>query len=355
MEQTIAAIWRDLLEVPAVGAQDNFFDLGGHSLLAATCAARVEQAVGIRVNPRELIFQTLEQLAGTCDQQLGGDVPAEDAAVPGPAPMRRDKETFFFGPEDTPLFGSFHPARGESPRATGVLTVYPMGQEYMRSHRAVLQLVGRLTRRGFPALRFDFHGCGDSSGEYEEASLWRWQEDIHRAVEELAMRGGLAAKALFGLRMGATLSALAAAERDDVNCLVLWNPVVNGRAHREELRQLQRQMLRRSYISAAAAGPAGGEDITEILGFPYSSSLLAELERVDLLTLGRRPAARILLLDSAGDSQLNSLSRHLEGLGARVERLRFDGPRLWLEEPYKEVVPVDIWRSTESWLDEVAP
>jgi acyl carrier protein len=32
LEQTIAAIWREVLKVDKVGLDDNFFDLGGHSL-----------------------------------------------------------------------------------------------------------------------------------------------------------------------------------------------------------------------------------------------------------------------------------------------------------------------------------
>ncbi|MCK8516797.1 amino acid adenylation domain-containing protein [Methylonatrum kenyense] len=354
-ERAIAGIWQDLLDVSGVRLQDNFFDLGGHSLLAATCTARVERTIGIRLNPRELIFQTLEQLAASCDQRRRGVAPAEDSGIAQSVPLQRDKETFFFGPEEAPLFGSFHPPGNGMQKATGMLMVYPMGQEYMRCHRAIYQLTGRLSRRGFPSLRFDFHGCGDSWGDHEETSLRQWQRDLHRAAEELGSRCGLTGKALCGMRMGATLAVLVAAERDDVDCLVLWNPVVNGRVHREELAMMQKQMLRRSYVSAALVGPAGGPETTEILGFPFSSLLLAELNRIDLLTLDRCPARRVLLVDSVGDSQLDSLTSHLGRLGACVDRLRFDGPRLWLEEPFKEVVPVEIWRAAETWFDEVAP
>jgi len=33
LEQTISNIWQDLLDIPNVGLDDNFFDLGGNSLL----------------------------------------------------------------------------------------------------------------------------------------------------------------------------------------------------------------------------------------------------------------------------------------------------------------------------------
>ncbi|MEE3922672.1 phosphopantetheine-binding protein [Micromonospora sp. BRA006-A] len=44
VEQTVAATWRDVLGVPEVGLDDDFFEMGGHSLLAirmlACCARR---------------------------------------------------------------------------------------------------------------------------------------------------------------------------------------------------------------------------------------------------------------------------------------------------------------------------
>jgi len=45
---SIAAIWADLLGVPRVTRNDNFFALGGNSLLAVTFAHRVSENLGIR-------------------------------------------------------------------------------------------------------------------------------------------------------------------------------------------------------------------------------------------------------------------------------------------------------------------
>ncbi|HKC12183.1 MAG TPA: amino acid adenylation domain-containing protein, partial [Vicinamibacteria bacterium] len=71
MERLVAEIWREALGVSAVSVHDNFFDLGGHSLLSMRVLARLEKAVGQHLNPRELIFQTLEQIAAMCEMRAG--------------------------------------------------------------------------------------------------------------------------------------------------------------------------------------------------------------------------------------------------------------------------------------------
>jgi amino acid adenylation domain-containing protein/FkbH-like protein len=53
-EETLAAIWKDLLRVERVGREDNFFELGGHSLLAMQVTAHVQGELGLEVPVRSL-------------------------------------------------------------------------------------------------------------------------------------------------------------------------------------------------------------------------------------------------------------------------------------------------------------
>jgi amino acid adenylation domain-containing protein len=57
IEVRLAAIWKDILGVPAVSANDNFFDLGGHSLLVVHLLHRIEAEFG-RVLSIASIFHT---------------------------------------------------------------------------------------------------------------------------------------------------------------------------------------------------------------------------------------------------------------------------------------------------------
>ncbi|WP_313600505.1 non-ribosomal peptide synthase/polyketide synthase [Pseudomonas sp.] len=56
-QQTIAAIWAEVLELPRVGLDDHFFESGGHSLLATRVVSRVRQALGVEVALKRLFEQ----------------------------------------------------------------------------------------------------------------------------------------------------------------------------------------------------------------------------------------------------------------------------------------------------------
>jgi amino acid adenylation domain-containing protein len=58
VEEQVAAIWQELLDVSAVGAHDDFFDLGGHSLLATRVAARLRREFGVELPLRRLFEAT---------------------------------------------------------------------------------------------------------------------------------------------------------------------------------------------------------------------------------------------------------------------------------------------------------
>ena len=62
-EQLIAEAWREMLQVGEVSIRDNFFDLGGHSLLSVEFVQRIWRKTGHRFEVRQLLMETLEQLA----------------------------------------------------------------------------------------------------------------------------------------------------------------------------------------------------------------------------------------------------------------------------------------------------
>lgn len=255
----------------------------------------------------------------------------------------------YFGPSDSALFGCYDPPAGAPARDRAVVLCQPVGQEYIRAHRSFVQLATRLARAGFPVLRFDYCGCGDSAGDVEDASLARWIEDVGRAIDEVRRRSGRSRVSLVGLRLGAALAAHAACVRDDVASLVLWAPVFDGAAFLRELRQLQAELLRFAYVRPA---PGTERDAAaEVLGFRLPAHLREELERLDLLAHGTCRAPQVLIIDhdTAG---IAPLEQRLRASGVRVETRAVAGPRIWLSESFRALVPHQTLETIVQWLSE---
>ena len=71
-EETLAAIWREVLKLVKVGVYDNFFDLGGHSLLATQIVSRIRSAFSIEF-PLRTLFEspTVAEMAAIVMQKQG--------------------------------------------------------------------------------------------------------------------------------------------------------------------------------------------------------------------------------------------------------------------------------------------
>src|SRR4051812_47894411 len=142
----------------------------------------------------------------------------------------------YFSATGTPRFGWLHEAPGRAGRDCVAVICPPLGPEYTRSHRSMRHLADALARAGFPALRFDYHGTGDSPGsDADPGRLVTWLDDVRAAVAHARSLAGQGPVALIGVRLGATLAAVAS-ESADVEYLILWNLVMKGRVFIRELK-----------------------------------------------------------------------------------------------------------------------
>ncbi|MYR85026.1 hypothetical protein GTY41_08700, partial [Streptomyces sp. SID685] len=88
-EHTLAAIWSEVLGVPEVGADDNYFMLGGDSILGIQIVSAARRA-GLALNPRHLFtHQTLAELAAAAEKlpDRAASAGAEQGPVTGESPL----------------------------------------------------------------------------------------------------------------------------------------------------------------------------------------------------------------------------------------------------------------------------
>jgi pimeloyl-ACP methyl ester carboxylesterase len=260
---------------------------------------------------------------------------------------------FYFGTPGKTLFGCFHAPDARRTRNCAVAICQPMGHEYVNSHRALRQLAVHLADAGFPVLRFDYFGCGDSSGEAEEGRTAQWLDDISQAVLEAKRRTGVPRICLIGLRLGADLSLLAAAHRCDVASLVLWDAVISGKSYLASLASLQKEMLR---FRPKSKRDQKSEWPMDIIGFPVSRNLYSDIEAIDLLAISKRSADNVLLIETEGAAAQGDLKRVLAQRGASVSMEHVNAPQIWLPTVDGSLlVPVPVLHSVTSWMSRVHP
>jgi pimeloyl-ACP methyl ester carboxylesterase len=249
----------------------------------------------------------------------------------------------YFGTTGEPLFGWWHAPAGTA-LDTAVLLCPSYGREEVSGHRTLRRLAEQLSAVGFPVLRFDYLGTGDSAGDEREGDQTAaWLRSVHAALDELKRRAVGRQLAVIGLRLGALLAAQAASQREDVSALVTLAAVTSGRGFVREQKALQ--------AASAARGAASAEaDLLESGGYAMNSATREALSAIDLKQLQRAPAPRVLAIERddmpASAAWLESVTR----AGGAVEQQRLPGYAEAMQDPHNTRVPQAMLDAVRQWL-----
>ncbi len=195
-------------------------------------------------------------------------------------------------------FCIYHPARGDTVRGA-VVYVHPLAEEMNKSRRMAALQSRALAQAGYAVLQIDLLGCGDSSGDFGDASWQCWVDDVVRGCAWLGERVQ-APLWLWGLRVGCLLATDAAKLLAHVPNFLFWAPVASGK-------QALQQFMRLKTASEIASGNAKGVldalradwaqgKAAEISGYWVAPSLAEGLERANLLAPATDASAQRKLL-----------------------------------------------------------
>ena len=251
------------------------------------------------------------------------------------------------------LFGWLHRPGSDAVVDIGLVICNPFGFEEVCAHRSLRHLAITAAAAGIPVLRFDYAGCGNSAGdEFQADMLGRWQRSVHEAVDGLKQACGVSQVCLLGLRLGALLATLAAQERSDVAGLVAIAPVVRGRAYLRELTVLA-QTAAGEPIEVPPVGPL------ESAGFVMSAQTRDALARLDVQSLGRAPAERVLIVDRDDLPGATPWSAALVQRGVDVTVASWPGYARMMDDPQRAQIPIAIFdgvmRQLALWRGGVGP
>lgn len=258
---------------------------------------------------------------------------------------------FFFGRAPKTLFGVYHSPKASQARDVGVVLCYPFGQEYMRAHRAFRQLAMVLARAGFHVLRFDYSGTGDSSGEGLDVTLSDWIHDTTEAADELRETAEIDRVAFVGLRLGASVAAMAASGRDDVESVVLWDPAVRGQDYLDEILKERTDSHGHSRTSETVGGVVGTN------GFPISSQLRTELENLDLVDVGAPSGSsgRLVVVSHERPEYERIGTRLLDGVDLIHQLVPSDGDWNEVDDYGGALIPVLVIQAIVAYLSQRSP
>lgn len=194
----------------------------------------------------------------------------------------------------------------------------------------------RFASSGWHVLQIDLLGCGDSEGDFADASWSAWLDDVDMSVRWLRQRCN-AAPMLWGFRAGALLcSDWAARQGESVRCL-FWQPVTRGASHLQQFLRIRAM----SGLGTSERGEGGSalrerlraEGSMEIGGYQLSAGLADSLEKASLEGLPAGSTITWLEVVNRPEPAVNAGSvaqiERLRAAGVDVEALAVAGPSFW--------------------------
>ncbi len=204
-------------------------------------------------------------------------------------------QAFFLPAENGQLFCLFHPAiRPVSlPPLGQVVYVHPFAEEMNKSRRMAARQSRALAQAGFDVLQIDLLGCGDSSGDFGDATWADWLKDVALACEWLRARANTANQDLprpplwlWGLRAGCLLAAQAAHTLPEPCNFLFWAPTPAGKPLLQQFLRLKAAAdlasgNAKAVMDSLRADLANGQPV-EVAGYMLAPALTNGLEQATL-------------------------------------------------------------------------
>ncbi|THV17081.1 alpha/beta fold hydrolase [Rhizobium rhizophilum] len=239
------------------------------------------------------------------------------------------------------MFGHLHPASGE----TGVVFCAPWGFDALCTVKFHRLIAVELARRGYPAIRFDYPGEGDSLPVEAGATFDIWVAGALRAAEELRIRTGCSRIIYYGMGIGAAVALRAGQQDANLAGYVLAASTLNGR------RYLRETALREKIIEDGLAIDFGyPEGSTVLASFIMDPHLAADLKAltvgIDDIPAGL-PALVLARPENAADIEL---ADQLRNAGAAVECIDFSGYSAMLDGVVTSPIPMALIDRIGDWF-----
>jgi exosortase A-associated hydrolase 2 len=268
------------------------------------------------------------------------------------------EEAFFFENQGDKLFCMIHfpplqRRNANSCARVGFIFCHPFADEAFRTHRELVVYARRLAKDGFVVLRFDYRGCGDSSGDFENYTLESRISDIKRAMDVLKEKSGVESVGLLGLRFGGTLAATVATQDERVNHLILWAPIVDSARYFQFLQQSQMAHELGNFGRVISSRRAIAESLAnggtfDLMANIISQQVYQELLSFDPWSTQTRCPEHVLIVGIEGDTTKPADLKRLKERYPASEFIMIKEKLFWFDKVYQ--APMNLYETTSQWL-----
>ena len=261
-------------------------------------------------------------------------------------------EVNYYGSGSVRMYATLH--RSAKPRGTTLVSCAPLDQEMVTTYGRYARWSKQLAGDGYSVLRYHPLGTGESDGSHADVTLQSLVKDAVNAQRLARERFQDRSVGYFGVRLGATVSVLAAAEQP-ADFLVLWCPVTSLRHYFREL--LRSQITADAVIHSRAGSTApmiadleAGKNI-DVLGYELCPSFYRQMAA--MTALPEKPPARnvLWLARPAEEAASAKVVKRWRELGSLVD-FRVIPQKVFWEYP-DVAFPERFVTATVQWLSQI--
>lgn len=196
-------------------------------------------------------------------------------------------EPFFLDASPGKRFCLYHSPAGDTPLNQVFIYLHPFAEEMNKSRRMAALQAKAFAAMGFGVLQIDLYGCGDSAGDFGEATWEIWKNDVEFAYQWLIQQGFTSVH-FWGLRLGALLALDYAGKAETGSAkFILWQPVINGKSFLTQFLRLRLVNKLLSDDSDKAQNVHLREELIagkslEIAGYTLSPAMAAAIDELKL-------------------------------------------------------------------------
>lgn len=254
-------------------------------------------------------------------------------------------ETFFLSVADTPADRRFCLYHAAAPLRGALIYFHPFAEEMNKARRMAALQARLFAQQGYAVLQIDLHGCGDSAGDFGDASWESWLRDARAAHDWLRPHCPDVPVWFWGLRSGCLLATEAARRLADPVNFLFWQPVLTGK---QCVQQFLRLKVAGDMLSGAAKGAmeslraelAAGRSV-EIAGYAVAATLAQGLEQANLTPPARPGRLCWFELSTRSDGVLApAATQHIAAwrtAGFWVDSAVIPAPSFWQSSEIEEV------------------